>query len=278
MLGAIIGDLIGSSYEVYKDKLSFNSLDDCAFCTGNTVLTIAVGDSLTELKARDPEDEIRASLANYLRFWAKQHPGAGYKWDFYNWAHDDNDAPYDGFQSDCAARVSAAGWLYKDMFTTRYMARLTAIVTHNHIDGIKGAEATAAAIFLARTGSSKDEIKDYIEKEFGYSLSPSGEKDKEKCKIYGNCEDGVPKAISAFLEANSFKETLLNCCLVELGTGLVCSIAGAIAEAYYGVPTPMLLQVYKHISKDQMEVIKRIYNSLDNRKKDSKDTGEKLLN
>ena len=163
MLGAITGDIVGSIYEFdnIKNK-DFEFFDRECFFTDDTVMSVAVGEALLDMRPTDKEDEIEAKLVTSMKKWGREYPYAGYGGSFCSWLRSDNTSPYNSYGNGSAMRVASAGWLYEDMFTTRYMARLTSEVTHNHIEGIKGAEATAAAIFLARNGASKQEIREYI--------------------------------------------------------------------------------------------------------------------
>ena len=155
MLGAIIGDIVGSIYEFDNIKTKdFELFDRECFFTDDTVMSVAVAEALLDTQPGDKEDEIRNKLVVSMKKWGREYPYAGYGGHFSYWLTTDDIQPYNSYGNGSAMRVAAAGWLYDDMFTTRYMARLTSAVTHNHPEGIKGAEATAAAIFLARNGVS----------------------------------------------------------------------------------------------------------------------------
>ena len=172
MYGAILGDMIGAPYEFDRgDKTKDFPLfgRDSQF-TDDTVMTIAVAEVLMDTVGQ-PDEAIRAALVKSMQKWDRKYPHAGYGGRFRGWLSARNPQPYGSYGNGSAMRVAAAGWLYATLEETRHAARLTAEVTHNHPEGIKGAEATASAIFLARTGEGKDEIRDYIIREFGYDLS-----------------------------------------------------------------------------------------------------------
>ena len=155
MLGAIIGDIVGSIYEFDNIKTKdFELFDRECFFTDDTVMSVAVAEALLDTQPCDKENVIKNKLAAAMKKWGREYPHAGYGGHFAGWLRTDDTQPYNSYGNGSAMRVSAAGWLYDDMFTTRYMARLSSAVTHNHPEGIKGAEATAAAIFLARNGVS----------------------------------------------------------------------------------------------------------------------------
>lgn len=177
MYGAILGDIIGAPYEFYpriKTKefpLLLNIIADGVFWfTDDSVMTIAVADALLNGAGNDTEG-LKLQMVNSMQGWGRKYPKAGYGGNFYNWLYETNPRPYGSYGNGSAMRVSPAGWLYDDLYQTRHIARLTAEVSHNHLEGIKGAESVASTIFLARVGASKTEICDYIAREFGYDLS-----------------------------------------------------------------------------------------------------------
>lgn len=173
MYGAILGDIIGSPFEFDRgDKTKNFDLfsKGCGF-TDDSVMTIAVGEALLAVRPKAAVKEIEDAVASNMQDWGKRYPHAGYGGSFRHWLKENNPKPYGSYGNGSAMRVSAAGWLYDSIERTREVARATANVTHNHPEGIKGAEATASAIYMARNGSSKEEIKEYIEREFHYDLS-----------------------------------------------------------------------------------------------------------
>lgn len=160
MLGAIIGDMVGAPFEFDRGNKSkeFQLFSGYSHWTDDSVMTIAVAEALLSVE-KDAEDEaIRTSVIEHMRKWGKAYPYAGYGTGFSEWLDSDNPKPYGSYGNGSAMRVSSVGWLYDDLERTQDVASLTADVTHNHVEGIKGAEAVAAAIFLARTGSSKAEM------------------------------------------------------------------------------------------------------------------------
>ena len=155
-------------------------------------------------------------------------------------------------------RVSAAGWLFDTLEDTRAKARLTAEVTHNHPEGIKGAEATASAIFLARTGHSKNEIKDYIVKEFGYDLSRTCDQIRPTYYHVETCQKTVPEAITAFLEGESFEDVIRTAVSLGGDCDTLTCIAGGMGEAFYGVPEALKAECLKRLPADMAAVVKRL--------------------
>lgn len=168
-----------------------------------------------------------------------------------------NPEPYGSYGNGSAMRVSSAGWLYNTMDETRRIARLTAEVTHNHLEGIKGAEATASAIFLARTGHGKDEIKGYIVSEFGYDLSRSCDEIRPTYHHVESCQKTVPEAITAFLEGADFEDVIRTAVSLGGDCDTLTCIAGSIAEAFYYIPDEMVTECRNRLPKDMLAVLDR---------------------
>ena len=162
-------------------------------------------------------------------------------------------------------RVSAAGWLFDTLEQTRHVAALTAEVTHNHPEGIKGAQATASAIFMARTGSSKDEIREYITSEYGYDLSRTCDEIRPGYHHVESCQETVPEAITAFLEGNDFEDVIRTAVSLGGDCDTLTCIAGSIAEAFYGVPAQMAEECRKRLPEDMLEVLDRFGRLMNNR-------------
>ena len=217
MYGAILGDIIGSPFEFDRgDKTKNFDLfsKGCGF-TDDSVMTIAVGEALLAVRPKAAVKEIEDAVASNMQDWGKRYPHAGYGGSFRHWLKENNPKPYGSYGNGSAMRVSAAGWLYDSMERTREVARATANVTHNHPEGIKGAEATASAIYMARNGSSKEEIKEYIESEFHYDLSRTLDNIRPYYHHVESCQETVPEAIIAFLESKDFEDAVRNA--VSLG-------------------------------------------------------------
>ena len=196
MYGAILGDMIGSPFEFDRgDKTKEFDLfsKDCDF-TDDSVMTIAVGEALLAVGTQATVKEIEEAVVTNMQDWGKRYPYAGYGGRFRYWLGERNPKPYGSYGNGSAMRVSAAGWLYDSMERTREVARATANVTHNHPEGIKGAEATASAIYMARNGSSKEEIKEYIEREFHYNLDRTLDEIRPGYHMDETCQRTVPEA------------------------------------------------------------------------------------
>lgn len=207
MYGAILGDIVGSPYEFdcnnYKAK-DFPLFSRRSDFTDDTVMTLAVAKALLSTRGQD-DAAIKAALVREMQQLGRAYPDRGYGTHFGGWLYEDDPQPYQSYGNGSAMRVSSAAWLAKDMAETLHLARLTAQVTHDHPEGIKGAQATAAAIFLARTGHDKAEIKAYVEREFGYDLSRSCDEIRPTYHHVESCQETVPQAITAFWRAAILK-------------------------------------------------------------------------
>ena len=258
MYGAILGDMIGAPYEFDRgDKTKdFPLFIRSSQFTDDTVMSIAVAEALMDAYGKN-DSEIRHELVKKMHEWGRKYPNAGYGGRFAIWLHHNDAHPYGSYGNGSAMRVSAAGWLYDSMWDTRRIARLTSEVTHNHPEGIKGAEATAAAIFLARTGSSKAEIKEYIVREFSYDLSRTCDEIRPGYYHDESCQKTVPEAITAFLEGENFEDVIRTAVSLGGDCDTLTCIAGSIAEAFYGVPDDMKAECRKRLTRDILLVLAR---------------------
>ena len=224
--------------------------------TDDTVMTIAVAEAFLDV----PEDDalIRQQLVDALLKWGHRYPGYGYGIRFCHWLACVKPQPYNSFGNGSAMRVSPVAWLFDDMETVRRMARLSSEVTHNHPEGIKGAEATAAAIFLGRTGHTKAQIKAYIEEEFHYDLSRTCDEIRPTYHHVESCQETVPEAITAFLEGESFEDVIRTAVSLGGDCDTLTAIAGSIAEGFYGVPEELKQQCRNRIPNEFLEILDRV--------------------
>ena len=220
-------------------------------------MTLAVADAFLPIAPNTDDAEIRRRLVRSMQTYGRKYPYAGYGGMFRRWLKDSKPQPYGSYGNGSAMRVSSAGWLFDNLETVRHMARLSAEVTHNHPEGIKGAEATASAIFLARTGSTKAEIKTYIEANFHYDLSRSCDEIRPTYRHMESCQETVPEAITAFLEGRSFEDVIRTAVSLGGDCDTLTCIAGSIAEAFYGVPEELKAECCKRLPEDLLEVLRR---------------------
>ena len=264
MYGAIIGDIVGSVYEGYSGKeKNFPLFCPRSRITDDSVMTVAIADALMRLRGREADSEIKEKFVESLQFWGRKYIHAGYGGRFKGWLRSDNPEPYNSYGNGSAMRVSPCGWLFGDMWTTRYMAKLSAEVTHNHPEGIKGAESTAAAIYLARTGASKEEIKAYITRELGYDLNRTCDEIRPGYSFDVSCQGSVPEAIIAFMDGDSYEGVIREAVSLGGDTDTQGAIAGSIAEAFYGVPKELIAEAEEYIPEDIQGVIDRFYSLKD---------------
>ncbi len=258
MYGAVLGDMIGAPYEFDRGN---KTKDFPLFCrysqfTDDSVMTLAVAEALLESMGKT-DDEVKEALVSSMQKWGHRYPNAGYGGMFYHWLRKKNPKPYGSYGNGSAMRVSSAGWLYDTIEETRKYARLSAEVTHNHPEGVKGAEATASAIFFARNGFAKNEIKDYIIKEFGYDLSRSCDEIRPGYHHVESCQETVPEAITAFLEGEDFEDVIRTAVSLGGDCDTLTCIGGGIAEAYYGVPEELREECRKRLPDDMIEQLDR---------------------
>ena len=258
MYGAILGDMIGAPYEFDRGSKTkeFPMFTEESQFTDDSVMTVAVAEALLDTLG-GTEAQVKASLVRSMQKWGHRYPNAGYGGMFYRWLRMKDPKPYGSFGNGSAMRVAAAGWLYDSLEETRQAARWTAEVTHNHPEGIKGAEATASAVFLARTGAGKDEIEDYIISEFGYDLSRTLDEIRPGYHHVESCQETVPEAITAFLEGDDFEDCIRNAVSLGGDCDTLTCITGGIAEAFYGVPEGLQKECYARIPQDMQEVLNR---------------------
>ncbi|MCR5068028.1 MAG: ADP-ribosylglycohydrolase family protein [Erysipelotrichaceae bacterium] len=255
MLGAIFGDIVGSVYEFNNTHdYDFVLLSEKSQFTDDTVMTLAVAKGLMASMGKS-DKEIRETLIDSMKALGKRYPDAGYGGMFYGWVLGNDRKPYNSFGNGSAMRVPAAGWLYPTLEETLHAAELTSEVTHNHPEGIKGAQAVSAAIYLARTGKTKEEIRDFVETDFGYDLH----KGMEDIVSHGHgeeiCQISVPQALVCFLLSDSFIDTIRRSICIGGDSDTIACIAGSIAEAYYGMEEEYRKETLKRLPDDLKTII-----------------------
>lgn len=276
MYGAILGDIIGSPFEFDRgDKTKYFKLfSRRSHFTDDSVMTLAVCEALLKVGQDATVKEIEDAVITSMQSWGRRYPHEGYGGYFRRWLTARHPEPYNSFGNGSAMRVSAAGWLYDSLEKTRVVAKATANVTHNHPEGIKGAEATASAIFMARNGSSKEEIKKYIENEFHYDLNRTLDEIRPSFHMDETCQKTVPEAIIAFLEARNFEDAIRNAVSLGGDTDTLGAITGSIAEAYFGISETLISECRNRINKDMRDIVDAFYSLV--RKDDSPNTNQMI--
>jgi ADP-ribosylglycohydrolase len=258
MIGAIAGDIIGSLYEfnnldrsVYQSFALFS--DDSDF-TDDTVLTVATADWILN----------KGSLAKKYKRYYHTYPGREYGTRFSIWADSESLKPYNSFGNGSAMRVSPVSLAYNNIEDVLFYAKASAGVTHNHPEGIKGAQAVAAAGFLARSGKDKEQIKQYIENQFKYNLDEPIESISKYYAFDESCQGTVPQAIRVFLESENFEDAIRKAMLIGGDSDTVACIAGGIAENFFGgVPQAIKEKVFIILDPGLVSIVEKFYKKYD---------------
>jgi ADP-ribosylglycohydrolase len=249
MLGAIIGDIVGSIYEWDNIKTKdFPLFGERCYFTDDSVMTIAVADAL--LRGGTSDDFIDS-----MKKIGRLYPDAGYGGMFVRWLFSDDREPYNSWGNGSAMRVSPCGWFAESLEEAETLAERSAAVTHDHPEGIKGAQAAAAAIYLARTGKSKEEIKEYIEVKHLYDLSRTLDEIRPIYQFDGSCQGTVPEAIIAFLESTDFEDAIRNAISLGGDSDTLAAITGSIAEAAYGISRGIVFGAFTSLDDTLSAVI-----------------------
>lgn len=258
MLGAIAGDIIGSVHEFNGTKtMQFELFPPQANYTDDSVLAIATADILLH----------GGDYADAYRDWALSFPQAGYGGMFAKWIHSGRGTPaYNSFGNGSAMRVPPIGFYFNDIEEVLAEAKRSAEVTHNHPEGIKGAQATAAAIFLARSGKSKEQIRKFIERHFAYDMERSLDRIRPRYRFDESCQGTVPEAIIAFLESEDWEDAVRKSISLGGDADTLACITGAIAEAFYGtVPEGIAMMAKAVLPKKMLNILEEFETRIRNK-------------
>ena len=247
IMGAIAGDVIGSVYEFANNKSTdFPLFEKRTRFTDDSVLTVATMDCILNKK----------SYTQVYQSYGRKYPDAGYGGLFFDWIFEEYPEPYSSFGNGSAMRVSSVGWAYDSLDNVLFQAKRSAEVTHNHHEGIKGAQATASAIFLARTGKTKEEIKQFIEAMFDYDLNRELDEIRPSYQFDVSCQGSVSEAIIAFLESTDFESAIRLAISIGGDSDTIACIAGALAEAFYqDIPEYIIENTLRVLPSEFIEVI-----------------------
>lgn len=238
MLGAIIGDIVGSRFEFdnrkSKDFDFFTA--ECDF-TDDSVMTLAIAKALQSCDDLNDREGFKKHLVEVLHEVGMQYPDCGYGGSFYVWMMENQNEPYNSYGNGSAMRVSPVAWVAETLEECESLAAASAEVTHNHPEGVRGAVAVAGAIYLARTGSTMDEIKEYI-KQY-YTIDFTLDEIRDYYEFTEICQDSVPQALEAFFESTSFEDAIRNAISIGGDSDTIAAITGSIAEAFYGIDEDM---------------------------------------
>ena len=258
MIGAILGDIVGSIYEFDNIKTKeFELFDKECFFTDDSVMTIAVAEALMQFKYINEENVnvFKEDLITIMHRIGCNYPDCGYGGHFLVWMLRNKREPYNSFGNGSAMRVSSVGWYAKTLEEAELIAKATAEVTHNHPEGIKGAVATAGAVFLARTGASMDELKEYISKY--YCLDFTIDEIRPFYDYDITCQGTVPQAMQAFFESESFEDAIRNAISIGGDSDTLAAITGAVAEAYYGIREDLKETALSYLDESLLNITER---------------------
>ena len=262
MLGAIAGDIIGSPYEFNRNNIKtvdFPLFSERSRFTDDSVMTCATAWAFIELTDKRGEaidkNAFAETLINCMHELGRAYPLIGYGPKFAQWLARKSREPYGSYGNGSAMRVSPIAWAFDDLDTVEEFAALSAVVSYNHPEGVKGALATASSIFLARSGNTKEQIRDYVSERYGYDLSRTIAEIRPSYKFDATCPGSVPEAIAAFLEGESYEDTVRKAVSIGGDSDTIACIAGAIAEAFYnGVPEGIMRETLMRLDENLRKI------------------------
>ena len=247
LYGAIIGDIVGSRFEFNNHRSKkFDLFHKDCFATDDSIMTIAIANAVHEhLKTKKDLSELAVTWMQEL---GRPYPNCGFGGHFYEWIYDAYPEAYYSFGNGAAMRVSACGIYGNTLEEVKYLSKLVTEVTHNHPEGLKGAEATAVCVYLARIGEKKEYIRKYVNENY-YKLDFTLDEIRNTYKFNETCQETVPQAIEAFLESESFEDAIR--CAISIGgdSDTLAAITGPIAGAYYGIPSNFIEEAKKYLDK-----------------------------
>lgn len=253
MLGAIIGDIVGSRFECNNHRSKdFEFLTYKCFLTDDSIMSLAIAQAI--LVSKKDHSDLSKNAVECMQNIGRNYPDCGYGGSFYGWIFSDDPKPYDSYGNGAAMRVSAAGFAANSIEEAKKLSRLVTEVSHNHPEGIKGAEATAVAIFMAKTGSNIFEIRDYIDKNY-YPMNFTLDEIRDTYQFNETCQETVPLALQAFFESTGFEDAIRNAISIGGDSDTVAAICGGVAEAYYGIPTDIRKHALTFLDQKLMQLL-----------------------
>lgn len=266
MIGAIIGDIVGSRFEFDNHRSTeFEFFNEECFVTDDSIMTLAVAKAIIEtdkeiiiddvIKRQDEIylNRLSQNTIKYMQLIGRKYPDCGYGGNFGQWIFSRNPLPYNSYGNGAAMRISPIYEVAGSIGEVRLLAKAVTEISHNHEEGIKGAEAIAVAAFLARTGHDKEKIKKYIEAHY-YILDFTLDEIRDTYQFNETCQETVPQAIQAFWESKSFEDAIRKAISIGGDSDTVAAITGSIAEAYYGVPDDLINKALKYMNADLINI------------------------
>ncbi len=253
MIGAIIGDIAGSRFEWENHRSKdFNLFDDYCHPTDDSIMSLAVAKAI--LESEKEKDDLSANAISCMQELGRIYDNAGYGGRFIKWIWSDNPEPYNSFGNGAAMRVGPCGFAATSIEEAKELSAAVTRISHNHPQGMKGAEAIAAAIFLARSGKDKGEIKKYLEENY-YGVNFKIDDIRKTYKFDVSCQGSVPVALEAFFEAANFEDAIRTAISVGGDSDTIACMAGAVAEAYFGVPEEIIDHCADYLDRREMEIL-----------------------
>ena len=253
MLGAIVGDIVGSRFEwdnIHTKRFRLFT-GDCHF-TDDSLMTVAIADAI--LRSGDGFEDLGRHAVERMRYWGRKYPNSGFGGMFIKWLKSDNPQPYNSFGNGAAMRVSPCGWAGKKLAEVTGLSRLVTEVTHNHPDGLKGAETTAMACFLARKGAPMIEIQDYLQEHY-YPMDKELEEIAKDYEWHSDCEGTVVPALECVFEADSFEDAIRNAISLGGDSDTIAAVAGGFAGGYFGVPKKIREAALTYLDEEMQRVV-----------------------
>lgn len=253
MIGAIIGDIVGSRFE-WKNNRSkeFELFHDRCEATDDSIMSLAIAKAI--LDCNGDYTNLGKNAIHCMQEIGRPYPYCGFGGMFYSWIYSDDPKPYNSFGNGAAMRVSACGFAAKSMKEAIALSKAVTEVTHNHPEGLKGAEATVVAIYMARTGKTIQQIRKHINKHY-YPMNFTLDEIRDTYEFNETCQRTVPQAIMAFLESTSFEDAIRNAISIGGDSDTIAAITGGIAEAYYGVPSEIRSRAMEYLDERLTKIL-----------------------
>lgn len=253
MLGAIVGDIVGSRFEFNNHRSKqFDLLTYKCFPTDDSIMTIAIAKAL--LACKGDYSELGLHTVTYMQEMGRKYPNAGYGGNFHKWIYETDPKPYYSWGNGAAMRVSACGFVANSIEEAKQLSKLVTAITHDHPEGIKGAEAIAVAIYLAKTGSTLLDIQDHINRNY-YTINFKLDDIRDTYDFNESCQDTVPQALEAFFESTDFEDAIRNAISIGGDSDTLAAITGSVAEAYYGITKEIRNHVLTYLDEYLLKLV-----------------------
>ncbi|MBR6458964.1 MAG: ADP-ribosylglycohydrolase family protein [Actinomycetaceae bacterium] len=255
MIGAIVGDVVGSRFEWDNHKSKdFELFDGRCRPTDDSIMSLAVAQAI--LRSSENYEDLSQNVIASMQELGRLYPDAGYGGSFFKWIFSDDPQPYNSYGNGSAMRVSPCGYAARSLDEAKALAVLVTQVSHNHPEGMKGAEAIAVAIFLAREGKTKEEIREYVQENY-YAIDFTIDEIRESYEFDVSCQGSVPVALATFFESTDFEDAIRNAISVGGDSDTIAAIVGSVAEAFYGAPEELAAAVTAYLDARQLDILRQ---------------------